>query len=64
MNQLFARISSCIGQQFVQHFKFIISSILASASIEAAQILLPDQPTSSNIKRECIHCSFTRDWGY
>eukprot|EP01084_Bolivina_argentea_P230472 388803_1 len=49
MNQLFARISRCIGTQFIQYFKFIIPSILDSASIEAAQILLPDEPKSKNI---------------
>ena len=43
LNQLFARISRCIGDSFIQYFPSVIPHILESAKIEAAQILLPDE---------------------
>eukprot|EP01084_Bolivina_argentea_P281428 481512_1 len=47
-NQLFARISRCIGDAFTPYLSRIIPDILSSASLEAAQMLKPSDAAPSD----------------
>ena len=57
LNQLFARISKCIGASFCEYFPAVIPGILESAQVEAAQVLLPDEvsPRDAGFSTFTVH---------